>query len=185
VLQFALLLAVVVGALNVLGPVVAKNELGGAKAWGLILTAQAVGLLVGALLGLAWRPRRMLLAATLGVLLWPSTLLALGGRVSLPLIMAAAFVAGIGLETFILLWNTTMQQEIPADKLSRVYSYDALGSFALVPLGLAAAGPVAELISIRATLFGAAAIAVAVTLPILAVHDVRTLERRPLATPNP
>jgi len=185
VLQFALLLAVVVGALSVLGPVVAENELGGAKAWGLILTAQAVGLLVGALLGLAWRPRRMLLAATLGVLLWPSTLLALGGRVSLPLIMAAAFVAGIGLETFILLWNTTMQQEIPADKLSRVYSYDALGSFALVPLGLAAAGPVAELIGIRATLFGAAAIAVAVTLPILAVHDVRTLERRPLATPNP
>jgi len=105
--------------------------------------------------------------------------------VSLPLIMAAAFVAGIGLETFILLWNTTMQQEIPADKLSRVYSYDALGSFALVPLGLAAAGPVAELIGIRATLFGAAAIAVAVTLPILAVHDDRTLERRPLATPNP
>lgn len=102
-LQFALLLAVVVGALSVLGPVVAENELGGAKAWGLILTAQAVGLLVGALLGLAWRPRRMLLAATLGVLLWPSTLLALGGRVSLPLIMAAAFVAGIGLETFILL----------------------------------------------------------------------------------
>ena len=46
VLQFALLLAVVVGALSVLGPVVAENELGGAKAWGLILTAQAVGLLV-------------------------------------------------------------------------------------------------------------------------------------------
>ena len=34
-----------------------------------------------------------------------------------------------------------MQQEIPADRLSRVYSYDALGSWALIPLGLAIAGP--------------------------------------------
>ncbi|MEJ7791645.1 MAG: MFS transporter [Gaiellaceae bacterium] len=185
VLQFALLLAVVVGALSVLGPVVAENELGGAKAWGLILTAQAVGLLVGALLGLAWRPRRMLLAATLGVLLWPSTLLALGGRVSLPLIMAAAFVAGIGLETFILLWNTTHAAGDPGGQALQ-------GLILRRPRLLRARAarprcgrPVAELIGIRAKLFGAAAIAVAVTLPILAVHDVRTLERRPLATPNP
>ena len=30
-----------------------------------------------------------------------------------------------------------MQQEIPQEKLSRVYSYDALGSFVLIPIGLA------------------------------------------------
>ena len=102
--------------------------------------------------------------------------------VALPLIVAAAFVAGFGVEIFVLLWNTTMQQEIPRDKLSRVYSYDALGSFALLPLGLAAAGPIAEVIGVRATLWGAAAIAVAVTLPVFAVEDVRRLER---ATPNP
>jgi hypothetical protein len=79
----------------------------------------------------------------------------------------------------VLLWNTTMQQEIPPDKLSRVYSYDALGSLALVPLGLAVAGPFAELVGVRATLWGAAAIAVAVTLAVFLSHDVRTLERRP------
>ena len=42
------------------------------------------------------------------------------------------------------MWDTTMQQEIPQEKLSRVYSYDALGSFVLIPLGYAVAGPVSE-----------------------------------------
>ena len=71
-----------------------------------------------------------------------------------------------------------MQQEIPPDKLSRVYSYDALGSIALVPVGYAIAGPIADAIGVRATLWGAAAIGIAVTLPVLAVPDVRRIERR-------
>ena len=181
VLQFSFLLMVTVGAFSVLGPVVADDELGGAKAWGAILTAQAAGLVVGGLLGLRFRPRRMLLAATFGILAFPAPLIALGFPLSVPAIAAVAFVASVGNEIFGLLWHTTMQQEIPADKLSRVYSYDALGSIGLVPLGYALAGPAAEAFGVRATLWGAAAIAVAVTLPVLAVRDVRTLERRPAA----
>jgi hypothetical protein len=71
-----------------------------------------------------------------------------------------------------------MQQEIPAEKLSRVYSYDALGSIGLVPLGYALAGPAAEAFGVRATLWGAAAIGIGVTLAVLLSHDVRTLKRR-------
>jgi hypothetical protein len=179
VLQFSVMLGVVVGSFSVLGPVVADEELGGAAAWGLVLTANAVGLVAGGLLGLRWRPRRMLLVATLAIFLMPGTLVALGFPLPLLAIVGAAFVGGFGIEIFGLLWNTTMQQEIPPRLLSRVYSYDALGSFVLVPVGLAAAGPVAELIGVRATLWGAAAIAVGVTLAVLFVRDVRTLERKP------
>ena len=179
VLQFSVLLMVCIGAFTVLGPVVADQELGGPKAWGAILTGQALGLVAGGLLGLRFRPKRMLVAATLGILLVPAPLVALGFPLSVPALMAAAFVAGVGSEIFGLLWHTTMQQEIPPDKLSRVYSYDALGSIGLVPVGYALAGPVAEAIGVRATLWGAAAIGVAVTLAVLAVRDVRTLERRP------
>ena len=71
-----------------------------------------------------------------------------------------------------------MQQEIPHDRLSRVYSYDALGSFALIPLGLAAAGPVAQLAGTGRALFGAALISLAATLAVLLVRDVRELRRR-------
>ena len=151
---------------------------GSPKAWGAILTEQAIGLLVGGLVGLRFRPRRMLLAATFAILLLPAPLVALGFPLSLPTLVAAAFLAGVGSEVFGLLWHTTMQQEIPADKLSRVYSYDALGSIALVPVGYALAGPVADA-GAQATLWGAAALGVAVTLAVLFVREVRTLERAP------
>jgi len=170
-----------VGAFSVLGPVVADDELGGPKAWGAILTAEAAGLVAGGLLGLRFQPRRMLVAATLGILFVPAPLVALGFPLGVPAIAAVAFVAGVGSEIFGLLWHTTVQQEIPPDMLSRVYSYDALGSLALVPIGYAIAGPIADAIGVRATLWGAAAIGVAVTLAVLLVRDVRTLERRVVA----
>jgi uncharacterized membrane protein len=124
----------------------------------------------------------MLVAATLGILLFPLPLIALGFPLGIPAIAAAAFLAGMGSEIFGLLWHTTMQQEIPAEKLSRVYSYDALGSIGLVPVGYAVAGPIADAVGVRATLWGAAAVGIAVTLVVLAVRDVWTLER---ATPSP
>ncbi len=182
VLQFSFLLMVTMGAFSVLGPVVADEELGGAKAWGAILTAQAAGLVAGGLLGLRFRPQRMLLAATFGILVFPAPLIALGFPLGVPAIAAIAFLAGVGSEVFGLLWHTTMQQEISPDKLSRVYSYDALGSIGLVPLGYALAGPAAEAFGVRATLWGAAAIGIGVTLAVLLSRDVRTLER---ATPSP
>jgi len=179
VLQFSVMLMVVLGCFSVLGPVVADEELGGAKAWGAVLTGWSAGLVTGGVIGLRFRPRRMLLAATVAILALPLPLIALGFPLSVPAIAAVAFVAGMGNEIFGLLWHTTMQQEIPPDKLSRVYSYDALGSLGLVPLGYALAGPAAEAFGVRATLWGAAAIGIGVTLAVMLVRDVRTLERRP------
>jgi MFS family permease len=181
VLQFAFLLMVCLGTFTVLGPVVADEELGGPKAWGAILTGQAVGFVAGGLLSFRFRPQRMLVAATVGILLLPAPLVALGFPLTVPAIAAAAFFAGIGSEIFGVLWHTTMQQEIPPEKLSRVYSYDALGSIGLVPLGYALAGPIADAIGVRATLWGAAAIGVTVTVAVLFVPSVRHVER---ATPS-
>ena len=178
VIQFSLVNAVESGALNVLGPVVSEQELGGARDYGLILTAQAIGLVVGGVVGLRFRPKRMLLVATGAILLMPVVLVALGFPLALPILLAASFLAGLGIETFGILWDTTMQQEIPPAALSRVYSYDLLGSIAFVPIGLAVAGPIADLVGVREALWGAAAIVVLATLPVFAVRDVRTLQRR-------
>jgi MFS family permease len=178
VLQFGFVNAVELGTEGVLGPAIAKEHLGGAAAWGLVLTAQSLGLIAGGLILLRLRPRRILLAATLGFLLTIPFLLALAGPLPLVAIVAAAAIAGIGSETFGILWDTAMQQEIPEAKLSRVSSYDALGSFVLIPLGLAVAGPVAQVLGTRATILGAAAISLTATLAVLLVRDVRTLSRR-------
>ena len=178
VVQFGFCNAITVGAEGVLGPAIAKEHLGGATAWGLILTASALGSIAGGLILLRLQPRRLLLSATLGFLLTIPFLVGLAGPVPFLALIALAALGGIGVETFSVLWETTFQQEIPEEKLSRVSSYDALGSFALIPLGLAIVGPVSELIGTRETLLAAAAISLTATLAVLLVDDVRTIERR-------
>jgi MFS family permease len=178
VLQFGFVNGIQQGTEGVLGPAISKEHFSGAAGWGLILTAQSLGLLVGGFILLRLRPQRLLLAATLGFLLTIPFLLALAVPLPLVGVIAAAAVAGIGIEVFGVMWDTTMQQEIPQEKLSRVYSYDALGSFVLIPLGLAVAGPVSEVFGTRETLLGAAAISLTATLAVLFVRDVRTIERR-------
>jgi MFS family permease len=177
VAQFGFVNAAEQGCTQVLGPAIAKAHLGGAAAWGLVVTAQSLGFVAGGLLLLRFRPRRLLLAATLGFLLTIPFLLALSAPAPLVGVVAAAAVAGIGTEIFGVLWETTLQQEISQEKLSRVSAYDALGSFVLIPLGVAVAGPVAQAIGTRETILGAAALSLTVTLAVLLVRDVRTIER--------
>jgi MFS family permease len=178
VLQFAVVNAFQNGAIQVLGPGIAEDDLGGAAAWGAVLTATSVGFILCGLLMLRWRPRRLLLVATLAVLPFALPLLALAAPAPLAVVVASAFAAGFCIEIFGVLWDTTMQQEIPAEKLSRLYSYDMLGSLALTPVALAAIGPIASAIGMRATLVACAILVVGATAPVLLSRDVRTLERR-------
>ncbi|HET7043646.1 MAG TPA: MFS transporter [Gaiellaceae bacterium] len=183
VVQFAIVNAAYSGTVNVLGPVQAARHLGGAGAYGAIMSATAAGLVAGGLLGLRFRPQRLLLVATLAVFVDVLPLVLFGIPAPTAAIAAGAFASGVGIETFGVLWDTAMQQQIPQEKLSRVSSYDALGSFVLIPAGLAVAGPVADVVGVEATLFGAAALIVVATAPVLLVREVRELRRREAASP--
>ncbi len=93
-------------------------------------------------------------------------------------VIAAAFlVVGVGLELFNTSWATALQEHVPLEKLSRVSSYDALGSFVFIPLGLSIAGPVADAIGLTHALWLAAAVDAGAILCALAVRDVRELRR--------
>ena len=87
-------------------------------------------------------------------------------------------VTGIGMEVFGVLWDTALQQEIPHDRLSRVASYDFLGSIVLVPIGLAAAGPIGAAIGVSTTFWLALGVNLTATLAVLGLREVRTLRRR-------
>jgi len=162
---------------SVLGPVVAHARLGGARSWGLISAAAAVGSLAGGAVMLRIRPRRMLLAATLGVFPEALYLFALAVPLTVPLIAAAALITGVGLTVFGVNWSTTMQQEIPPEMLSRLSSYDALGSYALAPVGALTAGPLADAFGPRAVLTVGAVLVIALTAAVLFVPEVRHLTR--------
>jgi MFS family permease len=181
VAQFAVVNAAESGAVNVLGPAVAKAHFGGAAWWGAALTAQSVGLVLCGALMLRLRPRRMLLAGTLAVFPLALFPLSLARPFPAQVVVGAAFLAGFFVEVFGVLWDTTMQQHVPREILSRVASYDALGSLVLLPIGLAVIGPVAQAVGNRWTLLGAAALVVGPTALALLSRDVRTIERRDAA----
>jgi hypothetical protein len=96
-----------------------------------------------------------------------------------------AFAAGFSVEIFGVLWDTSMQQEIPPEKLSRLYSYDALGSWVLMPVAYVVVGPIATAVGTRATLIGCAILVLGPTAAVLLSRDVRTLERRSTAPAVP
>ncbi|HVV57696.1 MAG TPA: MFS transporter [Gaiellaceae bacterium] len=182
VVQFSVVNAAESGAVNVLGPAVSKAHFGGAAWWGAALTAQSLGLVLCGTMMLRYRPRRILLVATLAIFPMALFPLSLARPVAAPLVVLAGFLAGFFVEIFGVLWDTAMQQEIPHDRLSRVSAYDAVGSYVFTPLGLAVVGPVAQAFGTRGTLLGAAALVALPTALVLLSRDVRTLTRRRAAS---
>lgn len=185
VAQFALLILAWQGAHTVLGPVVAEAELGGAGAWSAILTGEAVGMLVGVLVALRLRPRRPILVGVLlsSLTALPDVLLGLGAP--LALVVVAGFAMGLGMDTFTVLWQTTMQREVPAEALSRVASYDAFGSMLFGPVGVLLAGPAAVHLGAHTALLVCAAIILVSCLLALLSREVRTLRAPQVAAPAP
>lgn len=162
-------------AWNVLGPVIAKAELGGAGAWAAILAAGGAGSVAGGVLAIHIRPRRPLAAAVLLAIPIAAQFLALAAGVPLWLTVSLALLAGAGMASHLALWFTVIQQQVPERAQSRVISYETLGSFILMPLGMVAAGPVAGGVGAGTALAAAALLYVVCLLAILSLSSVRDI----------
>ncbi len=178
---FAVISMAFAGGFLVLGPLVARDELGGPTAWATVLTAESAGMVLGVLVAMRVRVRRPILVCMLSTLglVPPLVLLAAGAPV---LVLAVvAFASGVLLDVFMVLWDTALQQHVPEEVLSRVSAYDWFGSLVFTPLGLALVGPVAAGIGVDTTLYGAAGlISLAILLSLLS-PEVRRLESRTAA----
>jgi MFS family permease len=161
----------------VLGPLIAKQHYSGGTTWAWLVSSFAAGTIVGGIAALRVRPGRPLLASCLAAV--PLALQPLGLALQPPVAVLVAIwvVSGVGLAIHLALWFTVFQQHVPEESRSRVSSYDALGSFVLLPLGSAIAGPVSVLIGISATLLGTFAIEVASFAAIIAQPSVWAIRR--------
>jgi len=186
VLQWSVMIMMLQAAHGVFGPVVAESELGGAAAWTTLLAAEAMGAMVGVAIALAWKPQRPILMATLLTATAGFPSLLLGVEAPFAAVAVAFFALGIGFELFGVWWMTTMQNEVPAESISRVSSYDALGSLMLGPVGLALAGPVTVAFGVHPALVGAGLISLATTALALLSPEIRQLRARaPRAAAKP
>ena len=157
----------------ILGAVVADTQLGGAAAWGLILTGGGIGGLIGGLLALRLHPKRPLLVGFLISSTMSLPLLALVGPLPVLLIAASSVISVASIQLANTWWFTMLQQHVPEHARSRVSSYDWLVSLVFQPLGYMLAGPLALAIGLAPTLIGAAVIALIANFAVLLVRDVR------------
>lgn len=176
VAAFTVLNLIHAGALNTLGPVIADDTFG-RTAWGTMLAFGAAGLMIGTVLMLRFRPRHPIRLAMASMALEVPLYALLGWHPNAVLLCAVALIAGIGTGIFGITWETALQQRIPHDKLSRVVSYDALGSFAAIPVGQLLAGPLAAAFGVGNVIVIASGIYLAVVLLALADRSVWSLQR--------
>ena len=170
-----LFLMLVVAPFEVIGPIVSRDDLGGAFAWGVILTGFSVGTLIGGLVMLRVRFRRPMFVA--GVLFFA----ACGAPLLLALpapawVIALAYVGeGFAVGIFVTAWETAIQHHIPRDMLARVGAWDWLGTIGGMPLGYALTGLVVGAVGTGATLVGVAVAAFLLALVFVLNKDIRDL----------
>jgi MFS family permease len=166
-------------AWSALGPVVAKQELGGAAAWGTVLAAMGAGGVLGGAIAIRANPRRpmLLVVGTGPIFATPIALLAAHAHTAL--LAVAAFCSGVVLVLGNAIWESTLQRQIPREEMSRVSAYDWFGSLAFYPLGLALWGPVSDQIGIYPSLWLAFGLISAVMLTLFAVKDIYRLTNAP------
>ncbi len=177
VLAFMALNAIHSGAIFTLGPVLAKQSDIGERGWGLILSAEAVGLLAMTLVMARVRLERPLLYGMVGIGALALPMIALGLHPQVVVVMAAMVLAGAGTEIFNLGWNLAMQEHIPDDLLTRAYSYDALGSFVAIPVGQLLFGPLGVLFGVQRVILVGGIVYAVITALALTSRSVRSLQR--------
>jgi MFS family permease len=176
--QFALFNLITWAPYLVLGPVLAQDYLGGARAWGLVMAANGAGAIAGGLAALGRRPRRPLVVATLATFGYPVPCLLLAWHAPAGVVAAGALVAGVASALFRTFGGTTLQQQVPPQRLSRASSFATFGGFGPGMLGLAIAGPAAALAGPGRVLGFGAAWAVFGSLVVLSLPSIRAVRWR-------
>jgi hypothetical protein len=165
-------------SVGVLGPVRAVASFSGAASWAIVMAAFLTGSLLGVVAAMRIRPSRPMLVAMLAEAGLVLPVAALAVPLPVALVAVLAFVCGMGLSVFEILWSTSLQQHVPPEALSRVSSYDWFGSLALTPIALAAAGPLAAALGLGGALWVSAGLAAVASLALLD-PQVRRLQAVP------
>jgi MFS family permease len=144
---------VLIGPIEVLLPFAVREQTGGgASSFALVLGAFGLGGAIGSLVVSSWRlPRRYLTAM---ILLWgagAAPLALIGVTTHLWVMAVATFVVGFTGAVAMVIWGTLLQRRVPPHLLGRVSSLDFFVSLAFMPVSMAAAGPVGELLGVPMT----------------------------------
>jgi len=174
-LQFALFNLFTWAPYLLLGPILARQYLGGGGAWGIIAAGYALGSVLTGVALAGRRPRRLLVVAVSGTFGYGVPCLLLAVHAPGYAVVCGALLAGVGSEIFGTYWTTAMQQRVPAQMLGRTTGFALTGAYALGSVGYAVIGTVASLIGATPILAFAAAYATVSSAVVLVNPAIRSV----------
>ncbi len=141
---------VFVGPEEVLLPFITRDRIGEDPRWfGFLLAVYGLGGVIGSIV-VSSRPlpRRYLTVMNLvwGVSTLPFAIL--GFTDQYWVMLTAVFVCGFGFSYGNVIWGTLLQRRVPTHMLGRISSLDFFVSLALMPLSMALAGPLSQVVPI-------------------------------------
>ena len=151
----------------------------GSAAFGYAEGAFGAGCVLGGVIAIRVRPARPLFGGGLAMFLFPLMPLAAALVPAQPLLMLGYAISGIGWAFWGVQWATTMQTQIPVDRLNRVSAYEIAGSILAVPLGQMIAGPASTVVGVHRMLMLATVIGFCCALALIVVSPIRRLLRAP------
>jgi MFS family permease len=139
-----------IGPIEVLLPFVVRDQLGGdSRMFGFLLAVMGVGSALAALATASFRlPRRYLTVMVVTWGLGSLPVAAIGFMDSGWMLAGAMLVFGVTEGVGVVIWGTLLQRRVPRHLLGRISSLDFFVSLALMPVSMALAGPVAEVVPI-------------------------------------
>ncbi|MDT7729636.1 MAG: hypothetical protein QOI21_6212 [Actinomycetota bacterium] len=159
-----------VASVNVLGPLIARDELGGIERWSVLATVMAAGGLVGsAVAGWLRTARPTLVIVVLLGSAMPLQLIAMAHWPHLWTLAVLFTWTSVALATCGVLFDTYLQTRIPEAVLGRVSAAESGLTSAMIPLGLAISLPLATAVGRTAYLTGAAILTAALAVIALVV----------------
>ncbi len=172
-LYASVMVLVIMGPFEVLMPFAIKDEAGGGpREHAYVLAAFGIGGAIASLIVASLRlPRRYLTVMNLlwGVGCIPLVLFGLSSQVWV--MVVAGFLIGALFQAGMVIWGTLLQRRVPPALLGRVSSLDFFVSLAFMPISMALAGPVSELIGLQTTFLVAGLVPVVLaTIAILAAR---------------
>jgi MFS family permease len=140
-----------IGPFEVLLPFIVSDHLGGdAKLFGYTLAFFGAGSAIGSLLiASAKFPRRYLTLMTACWCLGTLPLAMVGYVDAAWMLFAILLLFGITDSAGMVIWGTLLQRRVPKHLLGRISSLDFFVSLALMPLSMAAAGPLRQVLSLQ------------------------------------
>jgi MFS family permease len=169
-------LMLVIGTENVMLPVITKREFHTASVFATAAALFSLGGAISAILSIKSKTKVPgLVAVTVwGLFIFAPLVLAFPS--SKELIFISYFVAGFSVGPWEAFWSTQVQREVPKEYQGRVFSLDYMGSIGLMPLGMALAGPLANLFGERPLLIGVSIFHLLICAVVLLVPGVKEMK---------